>query len=77
MACVESYTHRSLKPGLPIALLQLLLDGVTDYLPCPLDVPNYALDADRDEERVELPSSRGGACLANLGACPVMPQLDA
>lgn len=32
--------------------VQLLLDGVVDYLPNPLEVPNYALDTSRDEEKV-------------------------
>lgn len=32
--------------------VQLLLDGVTDYLPCPTDVPNTALDTARDEAQV-------------------------
>jgi elongation factor G len=44
--------------------VQLLLDGVTDYLPCPLDVANVALDLDRDEERVALPCSRSGPLVA-------------
>ncbi len=38
--------------------VQLLLDGVDDYLPCPLDVDNVALDTDKGEERVALPCSR-------------------
>lgn len=32
--------------------VQLLLDGVLDYLPNPLEVPNYALDTAKDEEKV-------------------------
>lgn len=32
--------------------VQLLLDGVLDYLPNPLEVPNYALDIKKDEKRV-------------------------
>lgn len=32
--------------------VQLLLDGVIDYLPNPLEVPNYALDTGKDEEKV-------------------------
>jgi elongation factor G len=34
--------------------IQPLLDGVTHYLPNPTEVKNYALDLDKDEERVEL-----------------------
>lgn len=30
----------------------MLLDGVIDYLPNPLEVPNYALDTAKDEEKV-------------------------
>jgi hypothetical protein len=52
---VSSLMMSSCAPG-----PQLLLDGVADYLPCPLDVPNYALDADKGEERVELVSSKNG-----------------
>lgn len=32
--------------------MQLLLDGVVDYLPNPLEVRNYALDTTKDEEKV-------------------------
>lgn len=32
--------------------MQLLLDGVIDYLPNPLEVPNYALDTAKEEEKV-------------------------
>lgn len=32
--------------------VQLLLDGVLDYLPNPLEVPNYALDTAKNEEKV-------------------------
>ena len=32
--------------------MQLLLDGVIDYLPNPLEVPNYALDTANEEEKV-------------------------
>lgn len=32
--------------------VQLLLDGVRDYLPCPTEVDNTALDTARDEEQV-------------------------
>jgi elongation factor G len=34
--------------------IQLLLDGVTNYLPDPTEVKNYALDIDHNEERKEL-----------------------
>jgi elongation factor G len=34
--------------------IQLLLDGVTNYLPDPREVKNYALDLDHNEERKEL-----------------------
>lgn len=44
--------------------VQLLLDGVTDYLPCPLDVNNFALDTAKDEARVKLPCSRAGPLVA-------------
>ncbi|MBO8443261.1 MAG: elongation factor G [Spirochaetes bacterium] len=36
--------------------IQPLLDAVVDYLPCPSDVHNYALDLDDNEKEVELPS---------------------
>lgn len=44
--------------------VQLLLDGVQDYLPCPLDISNWALDTDKGEERVLLPCSRTGPLVA-------------
>ncbi|MDR2393347.1 MAG: elongation factor G [Treponema sp.] len=34
--------------------IQTLLDGVKDYLPNPTEVKNYALDLDKNEERLEL-----------------------
>ena len=34
--------------------IQTLLDGVTRYLPDPTEVKNFALDLDKDEEKVEL-----------------------
>ncbi len=37
--------------------IQPLLDAVIDYLPCPSDVHNYALDLDNNEKEVELPSN--------------------
>jgi elongation factor G len=36
--------------------VQLLLDGVTRYLPCPTDVTNQAVDLDKDEAKVTLES---------------------
>ncbi|MBN2627300.1 MAG: elongation factor G [Spirochaetales bacterium] len=36
--------------------IQPLLDAVLKYLPCPTDVENRALDLDKDEEEVVLPS---------------------
>ncbi|GJM99639.1 hypothetical protein PR202_ga16760 [Eleusine coracana subsp. coracana] len=34
--------------------VQPLLDGVLDYLPCPMEVENYALDQNKSEEKVLL-----------------------
>ena len=34
--------------------VQLLLDAVNDYLPCPMDVDNFALDLDHDEVEVKV-----------------------
>lgn len=34
--------------------MQLLLDGVVDYLPAPNEVENKALDMDHDEKEVVL-----------------------
>lgn len=39
--------------------VQLLLDGVIDYLPNPLEVPNFALDTAKDEEKVISTSIHG------------------
>ncbi|EYF03906.1 elongation factor G [Chondromyces apiculatus] len=36
--------------------VQLLLDGVNRYLPAPNDVPNNAVDLDKNEEKVDLES---------------------
>lgn len=32
--------------------VQPLLDGVLNYLPCPIEVSNYALDQTKNEEKV-------------------------
>ena len=44
--------------------VQPLLDGVTDYLPSPLDTTNAALDVAADEAPVNLPSARDGPFVA-------------
>ncbi|KAL4537141.1 hypothetical protein Ndes2526B_g04948 [Nannochloris sp. 'desiccata'] len=44
--------------------VQLLLNGVADYLPTPLDVTNTALQLDNNEERITLPCSRSGPLVA-------------
>lgn len=33
--------------------VQPLLDGVLNYLPCPVEVSNYALDQTKNEEKVQ------------------------
>ncbi|GBF93929.1 elongation factor G [Raphidocelis subcapitata] len=40
--------------------VQLLLDGVSAYLPCPTEVNNTALDTSRDEAAVTVPCSPSG-----------------
>ena len=40
--------------------VQPLLNAVTDYLPCPTDIDNFALDLDRDEAEIELPCDPEG-----------------
>lgn len=37
--------------------VQTLLDGVTDYLPSPLDVTNTALDVNKDQAPLSLAST--------------------
>ncbi|XP_074310778.1 elongation factor G-1, mitochondrial-like [Silene latifolia] len=44
--------------------VQSLLDGVLDYLPCPTEVSNYALDQNNDEEKVMLSGSPTGPLVA-------------
>ncbi|MDI3283143.1 elongation factor G [Polyangium sp. 15x6] len=36
--------------------VQLLLNGVTTFLPCPTDVTNHAVDLEKDEAKIELAS---------------------
>lgn len=44
--------------------VQLLLDGVIDYLPAPNDVANYALDLENNEERFEVQVNNDAAPIA-------------
>jgi elongation factor G len=44
--------------------VQLLLDGVTNYLPNPTEVKNYALDIDHNEERKELSADEKSPTIA-------------
>jgi len=37
--------------------VQLLLDGVTKFLPCPTDITNHAVDLDKDEAKIALESN--------------------
>lgn len=48
--------------------VQALLDGVSDYLPCPTDVANTALDLDHGEQALTLPcrSELSQTCLEQL-----------
>ncbi|KAK2650691.1 hypothetical protein Ddye_018180 [Dipteronia dyeriana] len=44
--------------------VQPLLDGVLSYLPCPIEVSNYALDQTKNEEKVMLPGNPNGPLVA-------------
>ncbi|XP_019188925.1 PREDICTED: elongation factor G-2, mitochondrial isoform X2 [Ipomoea nil] len=44
--------------------VQPLLDGVLNYLPCPIEVNNYALDQNNSEEKVMLTGSPTGPLVA-------------
>ncbi|XLR28383.1 hypothetical protein HN51_041710 [Arachis hypogaea] len=44
--------------------VQPLLDGVLNYLPCPIEVSSYALDQTKNEEKVELTGSPDGPLVA-------------
>ncbi|KAG5145750.1 hypothetical protein JHK84_031293 [Glycine max] len=44
--------------------VQPLLDGVISYLPCPIEVSNYALDQTKNEDKVELRGSPDGPLVA-------------
>ncbi|KAL1328892.1 hypothetical protein AAHE18_12G001500 [Arachis hypogaea] len=48
---------------LPLGV-QPLLDGVLNYLPCPIEVSSYALDQTKNEEKVELTGSLDGPLVA-------------
>lgn len=44
--------------------VQPLLNGVLDYLPCPLEVENFALDQNKSEEKVSLSGTPAGPLVA-------------
>ncbi|KAJ6838381.1 elongation factor G, mitochondrial-like isoform X1 [Iris pallida] len=44
--------------------VQSLLDGVLDYLPCPIEVENHALDQNNSEEKVSLSGTPAGPLVA-------------
>ncbi|KAG9147719.1 hypothetical protein Leryth_014879 [Lithospermum erythrorhizon] len=44
--------------------VQKLLDGVISYLPCPIEVNNYALDQTNNEEKVTLSGNPAGPLVA-------------
>ena len=57
----ERYTPGLTPTLLPPTGVQLLLDGVTDYLPAPTDVANMALDLAEGEAPFRLPCSAGNS----------------
>jgi len=50
--------------GSPFHKPQQLLDGVLSYLPCPVKVSKYALNVDKNGEKVELSGSPDGPLVA-------------
>ena len=56
-ACKKHLAHRMPVCPTPLPLLLPLLLPA-DYLPCPLDIKNVALDLDKGEARVLLPCSK-------------------
>ena len=44
--------------------IQLLLNAITSFLPCPVDVDNYALDADNGEKEIKLTNDRNLSLVA-------------
>jgi elongation factor G len=44
--------------------VQPLLDGITDLLPCPIDVENHALDMNKDETPVKLTNDKDSPLVA-------------
>jgi elongation factor G len=74
----EDMIHRTIRTGtldekfVPVMMgsaykfkgIQLLLDGVTNYLPNPTEVKNYALDLDKDETQMELSSDEKAPTVA-------------
>lgn len=64
LCCMVSIIALHPCPLLFLQGVQLLLDGVESYLPCPLDVESSALDAARNEEPVRLAKTRNGVHLS-------------
>lgn len=52
MALLVFVTMKSVPVFLLLQGVQPLLDGVLNYLPCPTEVCNYALDQTKNEEKV-------------------------